>query len=217
MVTDPGNESLMNTGHERAQAMTIYVRALFRSIDTEKFSRIIAEAQVHGQQKIVEELYSAGVISNVVRAILGRIDKGHNIGDHISDYIQDATVVLIQIARQERLDLEKSAGEIASYICLWIEQRVKRVARKDQRWRFSLADSPGDIEKMLDMNDPQSNLEEAPSGQSKDIEVRVEDKLPDESPAPLMETGFNLVAGHDLKKSERNILSIFGSSRSRET
>ncbi len=40
MVTDRGNESLMNTGHERAQAMTLYVRALFRSIDTEKFSRI---------------------------------------------------------------------------------------------------------------------------------------------------------------------------------
>ncbi len=63
----------------------------------------------------------------------------------------------------------------------------------------------------------QSDLEEAPSGQLMDIEVRVEDKLPDESPAPLMEAGFNLVAGHDLKKSERNILSIFGSSRSCET
>lgn len=216
MITGLENVSWMNTGDERARAVTLYVRVFFRSMDAGSFSRLIAETQAHGQEKIVEELYSAGVITNIVRAILGRIDRGHYIGDQASDYVQDATVVLMQIARKGRLDLQKSAGEIASYICLWIEQRVKRVARKDQRWRFSLSDSPGDIEKLPDTDD-QLNLDEAPSGDPADHEVYIEDKLPDLSPAPLPKRRFSLIAGYELKKSERNILSIFGSSRSGET
>ncbi|MBP1747996.1 MAG: hypothetical protein H6Q52_535 [Deltaproteobacteria bacterium] len=216
MITGLENRSLINTGNERTQAMTLYVRAFFRSIDTESFARLIAEAGVHGQQRIVEELYSAGAINNIVATILRRIDSGHYIGDQINDYIQDATVVLMQIARQDRLDLKKSAGEIASYICLWIEQRVKRVARKDQRWRFSLSDSPDDIEKLLDTDDLQLNFDETQSGNLIEPEVRIEDKLPDPSPAPLTKSGFNPV-GYNLMKSERNILSIFGSSRSNET
>ena len=140
--------------------MTIYVRAFIRSADADNLARLIPEARVHGQQKIVEEFYSSGAIGNIVRQFSDGSIGGQYVGDQIDDYIQDAKVVLIQIARQGRLDLEKSVGEIASYICLWIEQRVKRVARKDQRWRFSLSDSHGDMEKLLDMDDLESNFDE---------------------------------------------------------
>lgn len=213
MTADMEAQSWANTGSERAQAMTVYMRAFFRSMNTQDFSSLIIHAQEGGQQKIVEELYSAGVVSNIVRAILGRIDKGRSIDDQINDYVQDATVVLIQIARQGRLDLTKSAGEIASYICLWIEQRVKRVARKDQRWRFSLAALSGSIENVL----------EATEGCDKDLD----EVLPGEEagPGPYIDTGACVQlperwaqAGHHdlfaftLNKSERNILSIFGSS-----
>ncbi len=212
MIAGTEDRSWVNTGSERIQAMTSYVRAFFRSISAEDFACLIAEAQVNGQQKIVEGLYSAGVVNNIVRAILGRIDKGRSIDDQINDYTQDATVVLIQIARQGRLDLNKSAGEIASYICLWIEQRVKRVARKDQRWRFSLVDSPDSIEQVPEVGeDP--HVDEVPSGDPMEPDVCVDNKLRAALPQTLAKAGPDRIFGYDLRKSERNLLSIFGSSR----
>ena len=215
MIAGTEDRSWVNTGSERMQAMTSYVRAFFRSISTEDFACLIAEAQVNGQQKIVEGLYSAGVVNNIVRAILGRIDKGRSIDDQVNDYIQDATVVLIQIARQGRLDLNKSAGEIASYICLWIEQRVKRVARKDQRWRFSLVDSPDTVEQVPEVWEG-PHVDEAPSGDLTDLEACADNKLGAALPQACAKTGPDRIFGHDLRKSERNILSIFGSSRAGE-
>ncbi len=204
----------MNTGSERAQAMTAYVRAFFRSMNTGDFTCLIADARVNGQQKMVEELYSAGVVSSIVRAVLGRIDKGRTIDDQINDYVQDATVVLIQIARQGRLDLTKSAGEIASYICLWIEQRVKRVARKDQRWRFSLADMSGGLENVAEIDEvPEVHIDHLePEGSG--VHEECLDSGPSESvTGPWFDgAGHNHLFGLALRRSERNILSIFGSS-----
>ena len=211
MLTDSDNGPWINTAIERSRAMTLCVRVFFRSMDTETFSRLIAEARLQGQLKIVEGLYSAGVIANIVRAILGRIDKGHSVGDQAGDYVQDATVVLMQIARQGRLDLDKSAGEVASYICLWIEQRVKRMARKDQHWRYSLADSSDGIERLLDSNDLQSSFPEPAPADILDPEEYVVGDLADPSTLNTKDTGFRYGAGNGLKKSERDIMSIFGS------
>jgi len=216
MITDSDNGPWINTAIERSRAMTLCVRVFFRSMDTETFSRLIAQARLQGQLKIVEGLYSAGVIANVVRAILGRIDKGHDVGDQVGDYVQDATVVLMQIARQGRLDLDKSAGEVASYICLWIEQRVKRIARKDQRWRYSLADSPDGIERLLDRDELQLSFPEPMSADIPDAEEYTIVDLPDPSTVHIKNTGFGAGVGYGLKKSERDILSVFGSSGSHE-
>lgn len=212
MMSGIDDRSWANTGGERTQAVSSYVRAFFRSMNVEEFSSLIAKARSNGQQEIVEELYAAGVIKSIVRAILGRIDKGHCINDQISDYIQDATMVLVQIARQDRLDLTKSAGEIASYICLWIEQRVRRVARKDQRWRFSLADLPGDVENRLAMvQDLESYREEAPSGEAAGPETAVTNGVHPALPEQLAGTGPDAIFGFNFGKRERNVLSIFGS------
>ena len=210
----PGIEdrSWANTGRERSQAVTSYVRAFFRSMNVDEFSSLIAMARSDGQQKIVEELYAAGVINSVVRVILGRLDRGHFINDQINDYIQDATVVLVQITRQDRLDLTKSAGEIASYICLWIEQRVRRVAKKDQRWRFSLADSPGDAEKQPEMSrDLEPYRSEASSGEAAGPELCIENGTHPVSPEPGAGTGPDAIFRFNFGKHERNVLSIFGS------
>ncbi len=213
MITDGSEIRLsINAGSDRVQAMTLCVRAFFRSMHTEEFSRLIEESRISGQEKIVENLYSAGVIANIVKSILGRIDRGHYIGDQIDDYIQDATVVLMQIARQGRLDLTKSAGEIASYICLWIEQRVKRVARKDQRWRFSLSDSPGGIENAFDVTDDfELCSENVPPDDPGGAGMIAEDRFVDAPPVPWARAGFDNAGRYDFRKSERNILSIFGS------
>jgi hypothetical protein len=206
---------------ERTQAMVSYARTFFRSVDSEDFGRMIEDARSLGQQLMVERLYSRKVIDNVVRTILGRIDKGHCVGDQLDDYVQDATVVLIQVARQEKLDLTKSAGEIASYICLWIEQRVKRMARKDQRWRFSLSETTDDVEEL--------------AGSVAVEEVGLTGWNPEwpgghSPPDPGMEAGHvsmpwrktavseknGSAATFSARKSERNVLSIFGSSRSED-
>ena len=206
-------QSWVNTGNERAQAMTVYVRAFFRSMNTRDFSSLIAHAQENGQQKMVEELYSAGVVNNIVRAILGRIDKDRSIDDQINDYVQDATVVLIQIARQGRLDLTKSAGEIASYICLWIEQRVKRVARKDQRWRFSLADPSGSVENMPETTEScDEHLDEVLPGTAAGSGPCTGTGPCVQLPGSWPQAGPHDIFGFALKKTERNVLSIFGSS-----
>jgi hypothetical protein len=213
MTAGMEGQSWVNTGSERAQAMTAYVRAFFRSINTRDFSCLIANAQEGGQQKMVEELYSAGVVNNIVRAILGRIDRGRSIDDQVNDYVQDATVVLIQITRQGRLDLTKSPGEIASYICLWIEQRVKRVARKDQRWRFSLADPSGDVENMPEATDElEPYLDEILSAEAIGPESCSDSRPCVPLPGPWTKAGTDDFFAFHLKKSERNILSIFGSS-----
>lgn len=204
----------VNTGSERSQAMTAYVRAFFRSMNTGDFTCLIADARVNGQQQIVEELYSAGVVSSIVRAVLGRIDKGRTIDDQMNDYVQDATVVLIQIARQGRLDLTKSAGEIASYICLWIEQRVKRVARKDQRWRFSLADMSGGLENVAETDEvPEAHFDHLEPEGSGACEKCTDPGPPELVPGPSFnKAGYDDLFGLALRRSERNMLSIFGSS-----
>lgn len=213
MTPDMEAQRWVTTGSERALAMTAYVRAFFRSMNARDFSSLIEHAQENGQQKMVEELYAAGVVNNIVRAILGRIDKDRSIDDQINDYVQDATVVLIQIARQGRLDLTKSAGEIASYICLWIEQRVKRVARKDQRWRFSLADPPGSLENMPEATENcDRHLDEALPGETAGPGSCIDTGPGVQLPGPWTQAMPHDLFGFALKKSERNVLSIFGSS-----
>ncbi len=218
MNTEHGLSPMVSVG-ERAQAIASYARAFFRSMDADEFSLMVENARSSGQLWLVERLYSRKVIDGVVRTILGRVDRGHYLGDQLNDYIQDATVVLMQLARQEKLDLTKSVGEIASYICLWIEQRVKRMARKDQRWRFSLLETVDDLE-----------------GSTGDVAVE-EGALngwnpgwagahcPTRRATEGISTGGTWQKAHTAeerigtavsgaRKSERNVLSIFGPSRS---
>lgn len=136
----------INSLHDRTQTMTLYTRAFFRSVSADRFTCIIEDARTFGQQRLVERLYTDKVIGSIVRAVLSRIDRTYYGNDRINDYIHDATVALVQIAWQGKFDLSKSAGEIASYICLWIEQRVKRVAKKDQRWQLSLSETEDCLE-----------------------------------------------------------------------
>lgn len=189
---------------ERAQAMASYARAFFRSMSAEEFARMIEDARSSGQQRLVERLYENKVIDNIVRTILGRIDRGHFVGDQLNDYIHDAVVVLIQIARQEKFDLTKSAGEIASYVCLWIEQRVKRVARKDQRWRFSLSETD-DFEDSVRNTGTADEACPSPDGNME----RGLAELHGQVPGPGRRYR---VAACSVRKSERHVLSLFGSS-----
>lgn len=184
---------------DRAQAMTSYARSFFRSINHEDFVQAIDEASASGQQILVEKLYSHKVIDNVVKAILGKIDKGNFLGDQVSDYIQDAAVVVMKIANDERLDLTKSPGEIASYICLWIEQRVKRLARKDQRWRFSLYDTEGDIENFIDITEDPQIYQDDTHDTSGEMTIGIPG-------APVCFVTL------DIRGKENDILSLFGSS-----
>jgi len=204
---------------ERAQAIASYARAFFRSVDSGEFSLMVENARSSGQLWLVERLYSGKVIESVVRTILGRVDRGRFVGDQLNDYVQDATVVLMQVANQQKLDLTKSPGEIASYICLWIEQRVKRMARKDQRWRFSFLEAADDIEgsagdaaveeKRLNGWDPGWAGAYCPRGPSMEGKA---DARPWRTTA-VTEKRFPASAS-GARKSERNVLSIFGSSRS---
>lgn len=221
MGMEQGASPVVTLG-ERTQAVASYARAFFRSMGADEFSLMVEDARSSGQFWLVERLYSRKVIENVVRTVLGRVDRGHFVGDQLNDYVQDATVVLMQVASQEKLDLTKSVGEIASYICLWIEQRVKRMARRDQRWRFSLLETVDDIE-----------------GSAGD--AAAEERTPgDWNPGwvgaycptgPVMEgvpsAGLRqkdhvaekgiAIAGPGGRRSERNVLSLFGSSRSEKT
>ena len=199
----------------RAQAMTSYARSFFRSISYEDFVKAIGEADTAGQQVIVEKLYSHKVIDNVVKTILGKIDKGNFLGDQMNDYIQDAVVVIMKITREGRLDLTKTPGEIASYICLWIEQRVKRLARKDQRWRFSLYDTLGDIESCIDLiGDPELHKDTMQIDDSSSAVYRepgIQDEVRSGMPGPCG-LSPNSSIGFDLMRKENDILSLFGSS-----
>lgn len=213
-MSDTGYEHLPVTGvRERTQAMASYTRAFFRSMSSEEFAQAIEDARLFGQQRLVERLYAEKVIDNIVKAILARIDRSHFVGDHLNDYIHDAVVVLIQIARQGKFDLTKSTGEIASYVCLWIEQRVKRVARKDQRWRFSLSETTVDIEESAGITDfdetcqPKLNAEWSQDGYACD--GNVEGYFTDvQKPRPAERR--NPVVAHGLRKSDRHVLSLFG-------
>jgi hypothetical protein len=203
---------------ERAQAVASYARAFFRSMGADEFSLMIENARSSGQLWLVERLYSRKVIDGVVRTILGRVDRGHYVGDQLNDYIQDATVVLMQLATQEKLDLTKSVGEIASYICLWIEQRVKRMARKDQRWRFSLLETADDIEGSngnvameegtLNGFNPGWTGAYCPTGPA--MEGMSATELWQKAHVAEKRT----VTASGARKSERNVLSIFGPSQS---
>jgi hypothetical protein len=204
---------------ERAQAIASYTRAFFRSVDSGEFSLMVENARSSGQLWLVERLYSGKVIESVVRTILGRVDRGHFVGDQLNDYVQDATVVLMQVAGQQKLDLTKSAGEIASYICLWIEQRVKRMARKDQRWRFSFLEVADDIEgpagnaaveeKRFNDWDPGLAGAYCPRGPSMEGKA---DAGPWRTTAGTEERSCATPSG--ARRSELSVLSIFGSSRS---
>lgn len=206
---------------ERTQAMASYARAFFRSIDFDEFGRMVEDARSSGQQWLVERLYSKKVIDSVVKTILGRIDKGRFVGDQLNDYVHDAAVVLMQIARQEKFDLTKSAGEIASYACLWIEQRVKRMARKDQRWRFSLSETADDIEDSAgNVTAEEACLTGWNPGWPGECCPPDPDTEGGHIAGPWQKAGVsdvrNRAATRSARKSERNVLSIFGSSRSGE-
>lgn len=210
MMADSEHEQSRVMFRERTQAMASYARAFFRSLSADEFTRMIEDARSSGQQRLVERLYENKVIDNIVRTILGRIDRGHFVGDQLNDYIHDAVVVLMQIACQGKFDLTKSAGEIAAYVCLWIEQRVKRAARKDQRWRFSLSET----------DDPEGGA--CDTGVVDVEEVRL--SLDGNMERDLAESGEksrrsgrrNHIAAYNVRKSERHVLSLFGSSRSEE-
>jgi len=216
-MSGTGYEHLPVTGvRERTQAMASYARAFFRSMSSEEFAQAIEDARSFGQQRLVERLYAKKVIDNIVKAILARIDRGDFVGDQLNDYIHDAVVVLMQIARQEKFDLTKSAGEIASYVCLWIEQRGKRAARKDQRWRFSLSETPVDLEESTDNTDfdetrqPKLNARLSQDGCASDRTV--EGNFTDvRTPRPAQR--HNPIVAHGLRKSDRHVLSLFGASR----
>lgn len=211
--------SPMVTAGERAQAVASYARAFFRSMGTDEFALMIENARSSGQLWLVERLYSRKVIDGVVRRILGRVDRGHCVGDQLNDYIQDATVVLMQLARQEKLDLTKSAGEIASYICLWIEQRVKRMARKDQRWRFSLLETTDDIEGSagdIAVEEGTANSWNPGWTEAYHPPGPATEGMSAAGPwekTHVAEKRIAIVAS-GARKSERNVLSIFGPSRS---
>lgn len=215
-MSGTGYEHVPITGvRERTQAMASYARAFFRSMSSEEFARAIEDARLFGQQRLVEKLYAKKVIDNIVKAILARIDRSHFVGDHLNDYIHDAVVVLIQIARQGKFDLTKSTGEIASYVCLWIEQRVKRAARKDQRWRFSLSETTTDIEESAGNTDFDETCQpKLNAGWSQDgyaCDGNPEGYFADvQKPRPAERR--NPVVAHGLRKSDRHVLSLFGTS-----
>jgi hypothetical protein len=214
IMSGTGYEHLPVTGvRERTQAMASYARAFFRSMSSEEFARVIEDARSFGQQSLVERLYAKKVIDNIVKAILARIDRGHFVGDQLNDYIHDAVVVLMQIARQGKFDLTKSAGEIASYVCLWIEQRVKRAARKEQRWRFSLSETTVDLEESTDNADfdetrqPKLSARWSQDGCASD---RIVEGTFADVRTPCPAERRNPVVAHGQRKSDRHVLSLFG-------
>ncbi len=141
MVHGQGGSPGISNTRDRALATAAYTRTFFRSLSVEEFSGILEDTRVLGQQWLVERLYAKQVIRGIVKKIISRINRAYLGEDRLDDYIHDAVVVLMQIAGQGRFDLSKSAGEIACYICLWIEQRIKRVVKKDLRWQSSLSDT----------------------------------------------------------------------------
>jgi len=216
-MSGTGYEHLPVTGvRERTQAMASYARAFFRSMSSDEFARAIEDARSFGQQRLVERLYAKKVIDNIVKAILARIDRGHFVGDQLNDYIHDAVVVLMQIARQGKFDLTKSTGEIASYVCLWIEQRVKRAARKEQRWRFSLSETTVDLEESADNTDLDESCQpKLNAGRSQDdcASGRNGEGYFTDVRNPRPADRHNPVVAHGLRKSDRHVLSLFGTSR----
>lgn len=141
MVHAQDGSTVISGARDRALATAAYTRTFFRSVSVEEFSGILEDTRVLGQQWLVERLYAKQVIRGIVKKIISRINRAYLGEDRLDDYIHDAVVVLMQIAGQGRFDLSKSAGEIACYICLWIEQRIKRVVKKDLRWQSSLSDT----------------------------------------------------------------------------
>ncbi len=146
MVHTEGDTSWILNTRDRMLAMAAYTRTFFKAVSADEFSRMLEDARVLGQQWLIERLYTKQVIRNIVKKVIGRIDRAYLGKDQLDDYTHDATVVLMQIAGQGRFDLSKSAGEIACYTCLWIEQRIKRIAKKDLRWQSSLSETGDDPE-----------------------------------------------------------------------
>lgn len=122
-------------------------RLFFSTIEPDQLQVLMS---ANNQVKLVESLYARGTIPSVVRHIMKRWRGGmknfSELSNDMDDCIQSTTWALLVIAKKDMMKLDRTPGEVATYICQWIEQKVKRVMTKEFRHKIFLDEETRNIE-----------------------------------------------------------------------
>lgn len=133
----------------RVHRIAKYTRLFFQTIQPEELNTLMISGN---QTALVLEIHKRGTISAIVRSIArarGAVSANAEteMVDTVDDYIQTAMVELLGLADRKRLKLHLSPGEVAGYICQWIEQKITRRIKSEFRSRNTLAEKTKDIER----------------------------------------------------------------------
>ncbi len=122
-------------------------RLFFSTIEPGQLQALMA---ANDQIALVESLYARGTIASVVRHIMKRWRSGmknfSELSNDMDDCVQSTTWALLVIAKKDMLKLDRTPGEVATYICQWIEQKVKRIMTKEFRHKLFLDEETKSIE-----------------------------------------------------------------------
>jgi len=146
-------ESEFNSCNSHGNQIAKYTRLFFSTIEPDELKELMAAGD---QTAIITELHKKGTITAIVRSIArsrGALSANANVEmvDSVEDYTQTATLMLLTLAKNNRLRLHLTPGEIAGYICQWIEQKTTRRIRSEFKSRNTLAEKAKDIEEYSDL------------------------------------------------------------------
>lgn len=122
-------------------------RLFFTTIEPDQLQALMA---ANNQVGLVESLYARGTISSIVRYVAKRWTPGmkhfSELSNDIDDCIQGTTWALLVVAKRNKMKLDRTPGEVATYVCQWIEQKVKRLMTAEFRHQLFLDKETRNIE-----------------------------------------------------------------------
>lgn len=135
--------------NKRVHRIARYTRLFFQTIQPEELNSLMISGD---QTALVLEIHKRGTVSAIVRSIArtwGAVSANAEteMVDTIEDYNQTAMVELLSLAARNKLKLHLSPGEVAGYICQWIEQKIIRRISSEFRSRETRAEKTKDIER----------------------------------------------------------------------
>lgn len=135
--------------NKRVHRIARYTRIFFQTIQPEELNALMISGD---QTALVLEVHKRGTITAIVRSIarsrgVVSANAETEMVDTIDDYIQTSMVELLGLAARNKLKLHLSPGEIAGYICQWIEQKIVRRINSEFKSRETRAEKTKDIER----------------------------------------------------------------------
>jgi len=146
-------ESEYGSCNSHGNQIAKYTRLFFSTIEPDELKELMT---VGDQTAIITELHKKGTITAIVKSIArsrGALsaNAATEMVDSVEDYTQTATLMLLTMAKNNKLKLHLTPGEIAGYICQWIEQKTTRRIRSEFKSRNTLAEKAKDIEEYSDL------------------------------------------------------------------